>query len=128
MPYDGDGNGSLFDFFFFGGGYKGIKAIFKMNPESPCDSYSDYFPGTQTLIFLCEESKLLKILLIFLVTAFLLQFQSGAEKFGALKIKLEEAHETIQLKRKEAKDHVERHGRAEWAICLSTRRVYKTVS
>lgn len=47
---------------------------------------------------------------------------SGAEKFGALKIKLEEAHETIQLKRKEAKDHVERHGRAEWAICLSTRR------
>ncbi|KAF7829278.1 putative U-box domain-containing protein 50 [Senna tora] len=48
---------------------------------------------------------------------------SGAEKIQILKTKLNEAHKTIQLKRKEAKDNLERHAKAEWAICLCNTRV-----
>ncbi|KAK7307266.1 hypothetical protein VNO77_40172 [Canavalia gladiata] len=45
-----------------------------------------------------------------------------AEKIGILQNKLNEAHRTIQLKRKEAKDSIERHAKAEWAICLCNNR------
>ncbi|XP_061349980.1 putative U-box domain-containing protein 50 isoform X2 [Gastrolobium bilobum] len=48
---------------------------------------------------------------------------SDAEKIEDLKTRLNEAHETIQLKRKEAKDSMERHTKAEWAICLCNSRV-----
>ncbi|KAK7309582.1 hypothetical protein RJT34_06429 [Clitoria ternatea] len=47
---------------------------------------------------------------------------STAEKIEILKKKLNEAHKTIQLKRKEAKDNIERHTKAEWAICLCSSR------
>ncbi|KAI4314425.1 hypothetical protein L6164_027336 [Bauhinia variegata] len=47
----------------------------------------------------------------------------AAEKIEVLKIKLKEAHETIQLKRKEAKDSMERQAKAEWAICLCNSRI-----
>ncbi|KAK7407195.1 hypothetical protein VNO78_08902 [Psophocarpus tetragonolobus] len=43
---------------------------------------------------------------------------SAAEKIEILKIKLNEAQKTIQLKRKEVKENKERHAKAEWAICL----------
>ncbi|THG12734.1 hypothetical protein TEA_026861 [Camellia sinensis var. sinensis] len=47
---------------------------------------------------------------------------SDADKIERLKIKITSAQNVIQLKRKEAKANVERHARAEWAICLCTRR------
>lgn len=47
---------------------------------------------------------------------------SGAEKIEFLKNKLNEAQNTIQLKRKEAKDNRDRHAKAEWAICLCNSR------
>ncbi|XP_027360013.1 putative U-box domain-containing protein 50 [Abrus precatorius] len=46
----------------------------------------------------------------------------AAEKIEILKNKLNEAHKTTQLKRKEAKDNIERHAKAEWAICLCNSR------
>ena len=49
--------------------------------------------------------------------------QSTAEKIEILKNKLNEGQKTIQLKRKEAKDNIERHTKAEWAICLCNSRV-----
>lgn len=49
--------------------------------------------------------------------------QSPAEKIEALKRKIEEAHQTIQLKRKESKENIERHSKAEWAISLCNKRV-----
>ena len=42
----------------------------------------------------------------------------------ALQNKIDEAHETIQLKRKEAKANAERHAKAEWAIILCNTRVF----
>ncbi|KAG5067839.1 hypothetical protein GLYMA_01G022600v4 [Glycine max] len=47
---------------------------------------------------------------------------STAEKIEILKNKLNEGQKTIQLKRKEAKDNIERHTKAEWAICLCNSR------
>uniref|UniRef100_A0A5B7C0T3 RING-type E3 ubiquitin transferase n=1 Tax=Davidia involucrata TaxID=16924 RepID=A0A5B7C0T3_DAVIN len=47
---------------------------------------------------------------------------SAAEKTRALNNKICKVHEVIHLKRKEAMANVERHARAEWAICLCTRR------
>ncbi|TKY69960.1 putative U-box domain-containing protein 50 [Spatholobus suberectus] len=47
---------------------------------------------------------------------------SAAEKIEILKNKLNEAQKTIQLKRKEAKDNIERHAKADWAICLCNSR------
>lgn len=47
---------------------------------------------------------------------------SDADKIERLKIKITSTQNVIQLKRKEAKANVERHARAEWAICLCTRR------
>lgn len=49
--------------------------------------------------------------------------QSNAEKYEMLKNKLNETRKTIQLKRKEAKDSIERHAKAEWAISLSNSKV-----
>ncbi|KAK7252442.1 hypothetical protein RIF29_36377 [Crotalaria pallida] len=49
--------------------------------------------------------------------------KSAAEKIELLNNKLDEAHKTIQLKRKEAKDNRERQEKAQWAICLSNTRV-----
>ena len=49
--------------------------------------------------------------------------QSAAGKNEILQNKLNEAHKTIQLRRKEAKDHTERSAKAEWAICLCNSRV-----
>ncbi|KAK3001057.1 hypothetical protein RJ639_022576 [Escallonia herrerae] len=46
----------------------------------------------------------------------------AAEKIAALKIKLGKTQEAIQMKRKEVKENVERHIKAEWAICLCTSR------
>ncbi|XP_030528255.1 putative U-box domain-containing protein 50 [Rhodamnia argentea] len=43
---------------------------------------------------------------------------SPAEKTEALKRKIEEARQTIQLKRKESKENIERQSKAEWAISL----------
>ncbi|XP_059624135.1 putative U-box domain-containing protein 50 isoform X2 [Cornus florida] len=48
---------------------------------------------------------------------------NAAEKIEVLKMRIAKAHEVIQLKRKQAKDDVERRTRAEWAICLCARRV-----
>ncbi|GFY90779.1 U-box domain-containing protein kinase family protein [Actinidia rufa] len=47
---------------------------------------------------------------------------SVADKVEILKIRIREAQNVIQLKRKEAKANVERQARAEWAICLCTSR------
>lgn len=44
--------------------------------------------------------------------------KSAAEKIEILKNKVNEAHEIIQLKKKEAKESIERQTKAEWAICL----------
>lgn len=41
----------------------------------------------------------------------------------ALHSKIDEAYETIQLKKKEAKANAERQAKAEWAIILSNTRV-----
>ncbi|KAK3007819.1 hypothetical protein RJ639_014876, partial [Escallonia herrerae] len=46
----------------------------------------------------------------------------AAEKIAALKIKLGKTREAIQMKRKEAKENVEKHTKAEWAIFLCTSR------
>ncbi|XP_030455872.1 putative U-box domain-containing protein 50 isoform X1 [Syzygium oleosum] len=48
---------------------------------------------------------------------------SPAEKVEALKRKIEEAHQTIQLKRKESQENIERHSKAEWAISLCNERI-----
>lgn len=48
---------------------------------------------------------------------------SPAEKIEALKRKIEEAHQTIQLKKKESKENMERHSKAEWAITLCNERL-----
>ncbi|XWS41659.1 hypothetical protein CRYUN_Cryun17cG0101300 [Craigia yunnanensis] len=47
---------------------------------------------------------------------------NAAEKMEALHSKIDEAHETIQLKRKEAKANADRHAKAEWAIILCNTR------
>ncbi|KAM5577033.1 hypothetical protein ABKV19_007733 [Rosa sericea] len=47
---------------------------------------------------------------------------SIAEKFQFLKIKVREAHERLQLKKKEVQASVDRRLKAEWAICLCKRR------
>lgn len=49
--------------------------------------------------------------------------QSAAEKFEILTDKLNEAYNTIQVKRKEEKDNLEKHAKAEWAIYICNRRV-----
>lgn len=49
--------------------------------------------------------------------------QSAAEKIQILKNKLDEAHKTIELKSKEARENIERQEKAEWAICLCNSRV-----
>lgn len=48
---------------------------------------------------------------------------SPAEKIEALKRKIEEAHQTIQLKRKESKENIGRQSKAEWAISLCNERI-----
>ncbi|XP_058774344.1 putative U-box domain-containing protein 50 [Vicia villosa] len=48
--------------------------------------------------------------------------KSGAEKFKILTDKLNEAYNTIQMKRKEEKENLERHAKAEWAIYISNLR------
>ncbi|XP_059624137.1 putative U-box domain-containing protein 50 [Cornus florida] len=48
---------------------------------------------------------------------------NAAEKIEVLKMRIAKAHEVIRLKRKQAKEDVERQTRAEWAICLCARRV-----
>ncbi|KAF8012220.1 hypothetical protein BT93_I0373 [Corymbia citriodora subsp. variegata] len=48
---------------------------------------------------------------------------SPAEKIEALKRKIEEAHQTIQLMRKESKENIERHSKAEWAIALCNQQI-----
>ncbi|XP_062005983.1 putative U-box domain-containing protein 50 isoform X2 [Rosa rugosa] len=45
-----------------------------------------------------------------------------AEKFESLKIKVREAHERLQSKKKEVQASVDRRLKAEWAICLCKRR------
>ncbi|KAL5753319.1 hypothetical protein ACOSQ2_023826 [Xanthoceras sorbifolium] len=47
---------------------------------------------------------------------------SVAGKTEYLRSKISEAREMIQLRRKEAKAHVDRYTKAEWAICLSNTR------
>ncbi|EOX91927.1 U-box domain-containing protein kinase family protein, putative [Theobroma cacao] len=47
---------------------------------------------------------------------------NAEEKMETLQSKIDEAHETIQLKRKEAKANAERHAKAEWAIILCNTR------
>lgn len=47
---------------------------------------------------------------------------SRAEKIESLRRKINEAQQTVQLKRKEAKDNVERHAKAEWFISLCSHR------
>lgn len=54
---------------------------------------------------------------------YLVPIQSGAEKFKILRDKLKEAYDTIQVKRKEEKENLERHAKAEWAIYVSNLRV-----
>ncbi|XLR57832.1 uncharacterized protein [Arachis hypogaea] len=53
----------------------------------------------------------------------LLPTQSATKKIEILQKKLNEAQMTIQMKRKEAKDQIERHTKAEWAICLCNSRM-----
>ncbi|XP_027192824.2 putative U-box domain-containing protein 50 [Cicer arietinum] len=48
--------------------------------------------------------------------------KSAAEKFEILTDKLNEAYNTIQVKRKEEKDNLEKHAKAEWAIYICNRR------
>ncbi|KAL1364031.1 hypothetical protein AAHE18_03G188700 [Arachis hypogaea] len=49
--------------------------------------------------------------------------ESATKKIEILQKKLNEAQMTIQMKRKEAKDQIERHTKAEWAICLCNSRM-----
>ncbi|KAL5063342.1 hypothetical protein RYX36_025079, partial [Vicia faba] len=48
--------------------------------------------------------------------------KSGAEKLKILIDKLNEAYDTIQMKRKEEKENLERHAKAEWAFYISNLR------
>ncbi|KAE9613338.1 hypothetical protein Lal_00027757 [Lupinus albus] len=48
---------------------------------------------------------------------------TAAEKIEILKSKLDEALKTIQLKRKEAKENIERQEKAQWSICLCNTRI-----
>ncbi|GAU23317.1 hypothetical protein TSUD_237710 [Trifolium subterraneum] len=48
--------------------------------------------------------------------------KNNAEKIEILKNKLNEAHKTIELKRKETKENIERRTKAEWAISLCNTR------
>ena len=56
----------------------------------------------------------------------LVHFQSLAERIESLRKKISETHERIRLKKKETKANVERHAKAERAICLCERRVMYT--
>ncbi|XP_052191459.1 putative U-box domain-containing protein 50 [Diospyros lotus] len=47
---------------------------------------------------------------------------TAADRTEMLKVKLKKAHDMIQLKRKETKADTEKYAKAEWAICLCTRR------
>ncbi|CAJ2636301.1 unnamed protein product [Trifolium pratense] len=47
--------------------------------------------------------------------------QSAEGKFEILTYKLNEAYNTIQMKRKEEKDNLDRHAKAEWAIYICNR-------
>jgi hypothetical protein len=49
--------------------------------------------------------------------------QSAAGKLEILTYKLNEAYNTIQMKRKEEKDNLDRHAKAEWAIYICNRQV-----
>jgi glutamine synthetase len=49
--------------------------------------------------------------------------QSPREKIESLRSKISEAQQEIQLKRKEAKENIERHAKAKWVISLSIHRV-----
>jgi hypothetical protein len=53
----------------------------------------------------------------------LVQTQSAEEKLEIVIDKLNEAYNTIQMERKEEKDNLERHAKAEWAIYICSRRV-----
>ncbi|XP_016201066.1 putative U-box domain-containing protein 50 isoform X1 [Arachis ipaensis] len=53
---------------------------------------------------------------------------SATEKIEILQNKLNEAQMTIQMKRKEAKDQIERRTKAEWAICLCNSRAEEVES
>jgi len=67
---------------------------------------------------------------MYLLIKILLDFyhiQRTAEKIEMLKNKLNESRKTIELKRKEAKENIERRTKAEWAISLCNSRViFKT--
>lgn len=49
--------------------------------------------------------------------------QSAGDTVEMLRIKIGRARDVTESKKKEAKANVERNARAEWAICLCTRRV-----
>ena len=53
----------------------------------------------------------------------MVQNQTAEEKLEIVIDKLNEAYNTIQMKRKEEKDNLERHAKAEWAIYICNRRV-----
>jgi hypothetical protein len=67
---------------------------------------------------------------MYLLIIILLDFshiQNTTEKIEILKNRLNEAHKTIELKRKETKENIERRTKAEWAISLCNSRViFKT--
>ncbi|XP_020978382.1 putative U-box domain-containing protein 50 isoform X2 [Arachis ipaensis] len=62
------------------------------------------------------------------VTVARLKDKSATEKIEILQNKLNEAQMTIQMKRKEAKDQIERRTKAEWAICLCNSRAEEVES
>lgn len=53
----------------------------------------------------------------------MVQTQSAEEKLEIVIDKLNEAYNTIQMERKEEKDNLERHAKAEWAIYICSRQV-----
>jgi hypothetical protein len=93
--------------------------------------YPHPFGSCRETIYFSELWKLLLVVSIAFLsyTDFLVylkklaHYQSHAEKIKSLRRKINEAQQTVQLKRKEAKDNVERHAKAEWFISLCSHRV-----
>lgn len=53
----------------------------------------------------------------------MVHYQSLAEKIESLRRKISEAQQTVQMKRKEAKENVEKHSKAQWILSLCSQRV-----
>ena len=53
----------------------------------------------------------------------MVHYQCLAEKIESLRRKISEAQQKVQMKRKEAKENVEKHSKAQWILSLCSQRV-----